>query len=333
MRRRDFITLTGAALPSLLGPLTARAQQAERPRLVGMLMDTAADNSDGQARVAAFRQQLEELGWVEGRNLRIELRWGGGDADRVRSEAAELVGLTPDVLFAYANAELRPLSQATRKIPIVFVGASSPIEDGYVTSYAHPGGNVTGFTQYEPSMAGKWLSALKEISPAVARVALLVNPDTAPLHGTFYLGAFAEAAAKFAVQTNTSFVHNASEVETAIAALGQQSNSGLIVAPEAFTTNNREVIIALAARYRVPATYGLRQFPVSGGLLSYGPDTVDTVRRAATYVGRILRGENPAELPVQTPTKFELVVNLKTAKALGLTIPESFLARADEVIE
>ena len=333
MRRRDFITLTGVALPSLLGPLSARAQQAEHPRLVGLLMDTAADNSDGQARVAAFRQQLDELGWVEGRNLRIALRWGGGDADRVRSEAAELVGLTPDVLFAYANAELRPLSQATRKIPIVFVGASSPIEDGYVTSYARPGGNITGFTQYEPSMAGKWLSALKEVSPAVARVALLVNPDTAPLHGTFYLDAFAEAAAKFAVQTHTSFVHSASEVETAIAALGQQPNSGLIVAPEAFTTNNREVIIALAARYRIPATYGLRQFPVSGGLLSYGPDTVDTVRRAATYVGRILRGENPAELPVQTPTKFELVVNLKTAKALGLTIPEFFLARADEVIE
>jgi putative ABC transport system substrate-binding protein len=331
MRRREFIMVFGSAVAAW--PLAARAQQAERTRIVGMLMDTAADNAEGQARVIAFRQQLKDLGWIEGRNLRIVLRWGGGDADRVRSYAAELVELAPDVLFAYANAELRPLSQATRTIPIIFVGASAPIEDGYVTSYARPGGNITGFTQYEPSMVGKWLSALKEISPAIARVALLVNPDTAPLHGTFYLRAFADAAATLAVASITSFVHSASEIETAIAALGQQPIGGLIVAPDAFTTNNRELIVALAARYRVPATYGLRQFAVSGGLVSYGPDTVDSVRRAATYVDRVLRGERPAELPVQTPTKFELVVNLKTAKALDLTIPESFLVRADEVIE
>jgi putative tryptophan/tyrosine transport system substrate-binding protein len=330
MKRRDFMTLLGGASA---WPLAARAQQSDRVRRIGMLMDTTEDNAEGQARVAAFRQQLKALGWTEGRNIRIDLRWGGGDVERIRGYAAELVGLAPDALFAYANAELRPLTQATRTIPIIFVGASAPVEDGYVASFAHPGGNITGFTQYEPSMVGKWLAALKEISPAIKHVALMVNPDTAPLRGTFYLRAFATAAATFAVEPSTTFVHSASEIEAAMTALAAQPNGALIVAPEAFTTNNRELIIALAAKLRLLATYGLRQFPVSGGLLSYGPDTVETVRQAATYVDRILHGEKPAELPVQTPTKFELVVNLKTARALGLTIPESFLVRADEVIE
>jgi putative tryptophan/tyrosine transport system substrate-binding protein len=327
VNRREFITLVGGAAT---WPVVARAQQVRR---VGMLMDTAEDNLEGQRRVTAFRQQLKELGWTEGGNLRIDLRWGGGDVERIRRDAAELVGLSPDALFAYANAELRPLSQATRTIPIIFVGASAPVEDGYVASFARPGGNITGFTQYEPSMAGKWLAALKEVSPHIVHVTLLVNPDTAPLKGTFYLDAFDAAARTLGLEPTTSFVHSAAEVQTAMAALEQRGNSGLVVAPEAFTTNNRELIVALAARYRLPATYGLRQFPVSGGLLSYGPDTVDTVRRAATYVDRVLRGEKPGELPVQAPTKFELVVNLRTAKALGLKMPESFLLRADELIE
>jgi putative ABC transport system substrate-binding protein len=331
MRRRQVIALGSAAAIAALA--LRRAGAAGALATVGMLMDTAEDNQEGQARVAAFRQQLKELGWVEGGNLRIELRWGSGDVDRIRRDAADLVGLSPNVLFAYANAELRPLSQATHTIPIIFVGASAPVEDGYVSSFAHPGGNITGFTQYEPSMAGKWLSALKEISPQIARVALLVNPDTAPLKGTFYLRAFEHAAASFDVEPITSFVHSSGEIESAIARLGETSNVGLIVAPEAFTTNNRELIIALAGRFGVPATYGLRQFPATGGLLSYGPDTVDTVRRAAAYVDRVLRGQSPAELPVQAPIKFELVLNLKTAKALGLSIPESFLLRVDEVIE
>jgi putative tryptophan/tyrosine transport system substrate-binding protein len=332
--RREFISLLGgAAATSIAWPLAARAQQPAGIRRIGALMDTAEDNPEGQARIAAFRQGLQELGWTQGRNIRIDLRWGGGDIERTRAYAAELVGLKPDVIFAYAAAQLAPLSRETRTIPIIFVGASAPVEDGYVASFAHPGGNITGFTQYEPSMAGKWLAALKEIAPAIARVALLVNPDTAPLRGTFYARAFEAAAATLAVEPITAFVHSASEIEAAMAALARQPDSGLIVAPETFTTTNRELIVALAARHRVPATYGLRQFPVSGGLLSYGPDTVDTVRRAASYVDRILRGEKPAELPVQAPTKFEMVVNLKTAKALGLAIPESFLLRADEVIE
>ena len=331
MRRREFIALIGGA--AVLRPRAARAQQANRVRRVGMLMDTAADNGEGQARVAAFRQQLKELGWSDGGNMRIDLRWGSGDVERIRSYAAELVGLAPDVIFAYANAELRPLWQATRTIPLVFVGASAPVEDGYVASFARPGGNITGFTQYEPSMAGKWLAALREISPAIRRVALLVNPDTAPMHGTFYTSAFEAAAAAISAEPIMAFVHNAGEIETAMAALSAQPNSGLIVAPEAFTTNNRELIVALAAKLALPATYGLRQFAVSGGLLSYGPDTVETVRQSATYVDRILRGEKPGDLPVQTPTKFEMVINLKTAKALGLTIPASLSVRADEVIE
>ncbi len=331
MRRRKFIALLGSS--AVAWPLAEHAQQVAGVRRVGMLMDTMEDNAEGQARVAAFRQQLKQHGWVEAGNLQIDLRWGGGHIERSRSYAAELIGLIPDALFAYANAELRPLSQATHSIPIVFVGASAPVEDGYIKSFARPGGNITGFTQYEPSMAGKWLATLKEISPAIARVALLVNPDTAPLRGTFYLRAFEAAAATFAVEPITSFVHNESEIAASLAALGRQPNSGLIVAPEAFTTANRELLIALAARYRVPATYGLRQFSVSGGLLSYGPDTVDTVRRAATYIDRILRGEKPADLPVQQPTKFEFVVNLKTARALGLTVPDRLLVAADEVIE
>jgi putative ABC transport system substrate-binding protein len=334
MRRREFITLIGGAAASYVSwPLAARAQQPERMRRIGALMDTDESNAEGQARIAAFRQGLRQLGWTEGRNIRIDLRWGGGNVERTRDFATELVRLSPDVIFAYAVAQLAPLSRETRTIPIVFVGASAPVEDGFVASFAHPGGNITGFTQYEPSMVGKWLAALKEIAPAIARVAIIVNPETAPMRGTFYLREFETAAATLAIEPVTRFVHSADDIENAMTALGKTPNSGLIVAPETFTTANRELFIALAQRNRVPTIYALRQFTVSGGLMSYGPDTVDTVRRATGYIDRILRGERPGELPVQTPTKFELVINAKTAKALGIEIPPTLLVRADEVIE
>jgi putative tryptophan/tyrosine transport system substrate-binding protein len=330
-RRKFLATLLGGAATAW--PLAARAQQSERVRRIGVLVDTAENNSDGQTRIAAFRQVLQEHGWTEDRNIHIDVRWGGGDVERTRAYAAELVGLKPDVVFAYAAAQLASLFRETRTIPIVFVGASAPVEDGYVASFARPGGNITGFTMYEPSMVGKWLVALKEIAPAVVRVALIVNPDTAPLRGTFFLREFETAAAALGIEPITRLVHSADEINSAMAALGQAPNSGLIVAPDTFTTSHRELFIALAERNRVPAIYASRQFSASGGLMSYGPDYVDTVRRAASYVNRILRGENPAELPVQAPTKFEMVVNLKTARALGLNVPPSMLVRADEVIE
>ena len=330
MRRREFITLLGGAAA---WPMVARGQQRDGMRRIVMLMDTTESNPEGQARVAAFRQGLRQLGWTEGRNVQIDLRWGGGDVERTRAYAAELVGLKPDVIFAYAVAQLAPLARETRTIPIVFCGASAPVADGFVASFARPGGNITGFTQYEPSMVGKWLGALKEIAPALARVAITVNPETAPQRGTFFLREFETAATTFRIEPITSFVSSAADIEAAVAALGQKPNSGLIVAPETFTTANRELFVTLADRYRLPAIFGLRQFPASGGLMSYGPDSVDTVARAAGYVDRILRGEKPAELPVQAPTKFEFVINAKTAKALGLELPPTLLIRADEVIE
>jgi putative tryptophan/tyrosine transport system substrate-binding protein len=324
MRRRDFIALIGCT--AVAWPLTTRAQQPDGMRRIAALMDTDDNNSDGQTRVAALRQALQQFGWTEGRNIRMDLRWGGGDVERTRGFAAELVHLSPDVIFAYAKAQLAPLSRETRTIPIVFCGASAPVEDGFIASFAHPGGNITGFTQYEPSMVGKWLGTLKEIAPATGQVAIVVR-------GTFYLREFENAAATLGVKPITNFVHNEADVEAAIAALGQAPDSGLIVAPETFTTAHRKLFIALAERNRVPAIYGLRQFPETGGLMSYGPDTVDTVRRAAGYIDRILRGEKPADLPVQAPTKFEFVINLKTANALGLDPPPALLIRAEKVIE
>jgi putative tryptophan/tyrosine transport system substrate-binding protein len=334
MKRRDFISLLGSAVAlPVIAAHAARAQQRDGMRRIAALMDTDEDNREGQARVAAFREGLRQHGWSEGHNIQIDLRWGGGDVARTQAYAAELVSLKPDVIFAYAKAQLDPLSHATRTIPIVFCGASAPVADGFVASFARPGGNITGFTQYEPSMVGKWLGALKEIAPALARVAIVVNPETSPMRGTFYLKELAPAAASFHIEPITSFVHSTDDIEAAMTGLVAKPNGGLIVAPETFTTAHRELFIALAERHKLPAIYGLRQFPATGGLMSYGPDTVDTVRRAAGYVDRILRGEQPAELPVQAPTKFEFVINAKTAKTLGLTIPESLLVRADEVIE
>jgi putative ABC transport system substrate-binding protein len=331
MQRREFVTLLSSAVATW--PLAARAQQPDGMRRIAVLMDTEDSNSDGQTRVAALRQTLQQLGWTEGRNIQIDLRWGGGDVERTRHFADELVHLSPDVIFAYAKAQLAPLSRDTGTIPIVFCGASAPVEDGFISSFAHPGGNITGFTQYEPSIVGKWLASLKEIAPSTERVAIVVNPETAPLRGTFYLREFETAAATLGVRPTTNFVHSDVDVEAAMAALGQAPHSAVIVAPETFTTAHRKLFIALAEENRVPAIYGLRQFAATGGLMSYGPDTVDTVRRAAGYIDRILRGEKPADLPVQAPTKFEFVINVKTAKALGLTIPEVFFIRADEVIQ
>jgi putative ABC transport system substrate-binding protein len=331
MKRRQFITILGSA--AIGWPLAVRAQQAVPPRRIGVLMDTAESNAEGQTRFAAFREILRERGWAEGRNLQIDVRWPVGDAERAKGYATELIALAPDAIFAIANAQLRPLAQETRSIPIVFLGASDPIGAGYVTSFARPGGNVTGFTLFEASMAGKWLSMLKEIAPAVTRVAIMVNPDTGMLRGTFYLREFQTSAVALAMKPETATVHNAKDIEAAIAQLAQPANSGLIVAPDGFMQAYDTFIVDLAARHRVPAIFGVGNFARSGGLISYGPDLVEACRRAATYVDRILRGEKASELPVQAPTKFELIINLKTAKALGLDIPPTLLARADEVIE
>ena len=331
MRRREFIKLLGGAAA---WPFAARAQQAsERTRRLGVLMYTAESNADGQERLAAFRQRLQELGWTEGRNLRIDVRWGGGDVVRIRDHAAELVGFAPDVLLAYASAPLAALARETRTVPIVFIGVSDPVGAGHVASFARPGGNITGFTLFEPSLGGKWLATLKEIAPATVRAALMANPDTAILQGRLYVPAFELAAAALFIEAITAHVRSAGEVEAAIAWLGQRPGSGLIVVPELFTSTHRELIVRLAAQHRVPAMYPFREYPGIGGLVSYGPDSVATIRRSAAYIDRILRGEKPAELPVQAQTKFELVINLNTAKALGLDVPPMLLARADEVIE
>ena len=331
MSRREFITLLGGV--AVAWPLAARAQQPERMRRIGVLMDTAANNTEGQERFAAFRQVLRERGWVEDRNIQIDVRWPVGDMVRAQAYATELVAFAPDAIFAIANAQIRPLSRETRIIPIVFLGASDPVGAGYVESIARPGGNITGFTLFEPTMAGKWLSALKEVAPAVTRIAMMVNPDTGTLEGKFYLPEFETSAAALSIEPETAVVRNRSDIEKVIVALGQRPNNALIVAPDGFTQAYDTFIVSLAARHRVPTVFGVGNFARSGGLMSYGPDFVDTCRRAATYVDRILRGEKPADLPVQAPTKFELVINLNTARALGLEVPPSLLARADEVIE
>jgi putative tryptophan/tyrosine transport system substrate-binding protein len=327
MKRRDFIAGIGGAA---VLPFAARAQQAGRSRKVAALWPFNEADADGQAVFAAFREGLKELGWAD---ARIESRWADGNIERTRAYAAELVSLAPDVIFAYFNAQLGPLSRETRTIPIVFVGASDPVGAGYVASLPRPGGNITGFTLYEPTLAGKWLGVLKEAAPQITRVALLINPDTAVVHGTLYTQALTDAAASAGVEPIIAKVYSPADIETAIASLGKQPGSGLIVAPDTFSEVNGDLIVELAARHRVPTVYAISRFATRGGLMSYGPNTRDAVRRATSYVDRILRGEKPADLPVQAPVKFDLVVNLKAAKALGLNIPESFLLRADDVVE
>jgi putative ABC transport system substrate-binding protein len=329
MKRREFITLLGGAAAAW--PLAARAQQREKMRRIGVLMNLAADDAEGQARLAAFLQGLQEAGWAVGRNVRIELRWGAGDADRFRKQAAELVALAPDVVLASGSPVVGPLLQATRTVPIVFVQVVDPVGAGLVASLARPGGNATGFTAFEYGISGKWVELLKEIAPGVTRVAVL--RDAASISGIGQLGAIQSVASSFGMELTPVGVSDAGEIERAATAFARASNGGLIVTPVTLAIVHRDLIITLAARHRLPAVYGLRPFVTAGGLISYGQDSIDPYRRAAGYVDRILKGEKPADLPVQAPTKYELVTNLKTARALGLTVPPTLLARADEVIE
>jgi ABC-type uncharacterized transport system substrate-binding protein len=328
MKRREFIAALGGAAA---WPLAARAQQPERMRRIGVLMSVAADDAEGQARIAAFLNGLEQFGWIDGRNVRIEARWGAGDADRVRRYAAELVAIAPDVILASGNATTGPMSQATRAVPIVFTLVPDPVGAGFVDSLARPGGNVTGFASFEYGISAKWLELLKEIAPPVTRVAII--RDAAISAGTGLFGAIQSVASSFGVEATAVNVRDAAEIERAITSFARPGNSGLIVTGSGLAVFHRDLIIALAAREKLPAVYFARTFVSSGGLISYGPDSIEPHRRAANYVDRILKGEKPADLPVQAPTKYELVINLKTAKALGLEVPQSLLARADEVIE
>jgi putative ABC transport system substrate-binding protein len=329
VKRREFITLLGGA--AVAWPLAARAQPADLMRRVGVLLPAAADDLVFQARFEAFLQVLTQLGWTIGRNLRIDTRWGTTDAAEIRRHAAELVELAPDVILTMSSVTVAALLQVTRTIPIVFTIVVDPVGAGYVDSLARPGGNVTGFTVYEYSMSGKWPELLKEIAPSVTRAVVLRDPAIASGPGQF--AAIQAVAASLGVELRPVDVRDAGEIERAIAVAAQSANSGVIVTGSTGATAHRELIIALAARHRLPAVYNSRFWPTGGGLISYGPDFLDQLRRAAGYVDRILRGEKPADLPVQAPTKYELVINLKTAKALGLEVPTSLLARADEVIE
>jgi putative tryptophan/tyrosine transport system substrate-binding protein len=330
MKRRDFITLLGGAAAGW--PLAARAQQGERMRRIGVLWGTLESDPDALDRVTAFAQGLAEAGWTVGRNVRIDHRWGGGDLDRFRRYAAELVALSPDVIVATAGSIVGMLQQASRTVPIVFVTTVDPVGGGLVASLARPGGNATGFTSYEFSMSGKWLELLKEIAPGVTRVAVIRDPSVPAGSGGF--AAIQTVAPSLRMELTPVGVRDADEIDRAITAFARSSNGGLIVVgPTSSVAAHRALIITLAARYRLPAVYANRPWSTAGGLISYGPDPFDQYRRAAGYVDRILKGEKPADLPVQAPTKYQLVINLKTATALGLTVPPTLLARADEVIE
>jgi putative ABC transport system substrate-binding protein len=330
LKRREFITLLGGAAT---WPVAARAQQPEQVRRIGVLMPFVAADPLGRARFAALREGLEKLGWTQGRNIRIDTRWTTtSDVESMQRFAKELVALQPDLILTQSTPITATMLQETRTIPIVFALVADPIGSGFVASFPRPGGNVTGFVTMEPAMAGKWLELLKEIAPRVARVAFLFNPATAT-YFEYWLNPFKATATSFVVEAITAPVRDTSELEAVITAQARKPNGGLIVMPDTFTDAHRVEITSLAARYRLPAVYPYRQFTAVGGLLSYGDDLIDNFRRAATYADRILKGTKPNELPVQAPVKFELVINLKTAKALGLDVPPTLLARADEVIE
>jgi putative ABC transport system substrate-binding protein len=326
-RRRLITLLAGAAA----WPMAARAQQPGRARLIGVLMNLASDDPQSQVRIGAFLQGLQQFGWTIGSNVRIEYRWGVGDPDLIRKYAPELVALAPDVILTAGSPTMRPLQQATRTVPIVFVQVIDPVGAGFVASLAHPGGNTTGFTQFEYGISGKWLELLKQIAPRVTRVAVMRDPTIAS--GSGQLGAIQSVAPSFGVELIPVGVNDAAEIERAIASFARVPNGGLIVTSSTLAAVHRKLIIALAARHQLPAVYPSRFFVTGSGLMSYGPDSIDLWRRAAGYVDRILRGEKPADLPVQAPTKYELIINLRTAKLLGLTVPPMLLARADEAIE
>ena len=328
LRRREFITLVGGAAA---WPCAARAQHGERTRRIGVLLIYPENDPEGRARIVAFTQGLQALGWAEPLNIRIDLRWTSGDASSIRRGAAELVALTPDVILSQSTPALAALREATSTIPIVFVSVSDPVGDGFVASLAKPAGNMTGFSNYEPTLAGKWLGLIKQAAPRLERIAVLFNPSTAP-HSIF-LHPMEAVASSMAVELVPAPVHSDAEIESTIAAIGREPGRGLIVLPDAFTSARRKSIIALTSVHRLPAIYAFRFFPADGGLMSYGVDVRDQFWRAPSYVDRILRGEKPSDLPVQQPTKFEFVINLKTAKALGLTVPPELLALADVVIE
>jgi len=327
MNRRDFVTLLGGAAAAW--PLAARAQQPDRMRRIGVLMNLAADDAEGQARIAAFVQALQRLGWSDGRNVRIDYRWAAGDAGRFHKYAEELLALLPDVILASATPSVQALQQVTDTVPIVFAIVADPVGAGFVDSLARPGGNVTGFTPFEYGISGKWLELIKELAPRVTRVAVLRDLTI----GLGQLGAIQSVAPSLGIELRPVNVRDADEIERSIAAFAQGSNGALIVTASTSAIIHRELITTLAARNKLPAVYYTRYWVAGGGLMSYGPDFRDQFRRAAGYVDRVLKGEKPADLPVQAPTKYELVINLKTAKALGLTVPDSLLARADEVIE
>jgi putative ABC transport system substrate-binding protein len=327
MKRREFMTLLGGAAA---WPIAARAQQGERMRRIGVLMNMAADDPESQARLSAFVQGLQEFGWTVGRNLRIDYRWAEGDAERYRRQAAELFALEPDVIVSW-GAEIASLQKASRPVPIVFAQSIDPVGSGMVASLARPGGNATGFTQFEYSLSGKWLELLKQIAPGVTRTAVL--RDSGSSGGIGQWAIIQAGASSSGVEAFPINLREAAQIEHAVAEFARPGNGGLIVTMSVLGVRHRQLIITLAARHKLPAVYPERFYVAGGGLISYGPNIVDQYRRAAGYVDRILKGEKPADLPVQAPTKYELVINLKTAKGLGLTVPDTLLARADEVIE
>jgi ABC-type uncharacterized transport system substrate-binding protein len=329
--RREFITLLGGAAAAW--PMAARAQQGERMRRIGVLFPGAADDQSGQSRLAAFLQALQPLGWTDGRNVRIEFRWGGsdGDAELTRKHAAELAALAPDVILVTGTGALARLLQATRVVPIVFVQVTDPVGGGFVRGLARPGGNATGFSALEYGMSGKWLELLKQMAPGIARAVVLRNPAIPSGSGQF--GAIQAVAPLLGVEVTPVDARDGNEIERAVTEFARSSNGGLILTASAAGIRHRDLIVALATRHKLPAVYWDRLFAVSGGLASYGVDLIDSYRQGALHVDRILRGEKPADLPVQAPSKFELIINVKTAKALGLEVPATVLARADEVIE
>jgi putative ABC transport system substrate-binding protein len=329
IRRREFIFTLGSAAA---WPLVVRAQQGERVRRIGVLMVLPESDSQSRRRIIAFQQGLEKLGWTVARNLAIDYRWGISDPDQARAATSELLGLAPDLIVANAVSALRGAQQATRTVPIVFTGVSEPVAQGFVASLARPGGNTTGFTNLEPSVGGKWVELLKDIAPRVTRVAVMFNPASTSIAAQFVRSVEA-AGVKLGLETAEARVHEFAEIDAVLTRLGREPGIGLILPPDTFTGFHHKLIIELAARYRLPAIYPFAYFAVAGGLVAYGPDVTDQFRRAATYVDRIFQGEPPGDLPVQQPAKFELVINLKTATALGLDIPPTLLARADEVIE